>query len=53
MKRKCRPKALAHDRYGPLELLRLEEVERRTPKEDSVLVGVHARREAVGQCVAA
>ncbi len=35
-------RAVVHDRYGPLEMLRLEEVERPTPKEDEVLVRVHA-----------
>lgn len=35
-------RAVVHDRYGPLETLRLEEVERPTPKEDEVLVRVHA-----------
>jgi NADPH:quinone reductase-like Zn-dependent oxidoreductase len=35
-------KAVVHDRYGPLEVLRIEEVERPTPKEDEVLIKVHA-----------
>ena len=35
-------RAVVHDRYGPLEMLRHEEVERPTPKEDGVLVRVHA-----------
>ena len=35
-------RAVVHDRYGPHEMLRLEEVERPTPKEDEVLVRVHA-----------
>jgi len=35
-------RAVVQDRYGPLEMLRLEEVERPTPKEDGVLVQVHA-----------
>ncbi len=35
-------RAVVHDRYGPLEMVRLEEVERPTPKEDEVLVRVHA-----------
>jgi NADPH:quinone reductase-like Zn-dependent oxidoreductase len=34
--------AVVHDRYGPPEVLRLEEVERPVPKEDEVLVRVHA-----------
>jgi NADPH:quinone reductase-like Zn-dependent oxidoreductase len=35
-------KAVVHDRYGPPEVLRLEEVERPVPDKDEVLVRVHA-----------
>ena len=35
-------KAVVHDRYGPPDVLRLEEVDRPVPKEDEVLVKVHA-----------
>ena len=35
-------RAVVHDRYGPPEVLRLEEVERPVPNENEVLVRVHA-----------
>ena len=35
-------RAVVHDRYGPPEVLRLEEVERPVPAPDEVLVKVHA-----------
>jgi NADPH:quinone reductase-like Zn-dependent oxidoreductase len=35
-------RAVVHDRYGPPEVLRLEEVDRPVPKDDEVLVRVHA-----------
>src|SRR3712207_1608589 len=35
-------KAVVHDRYGPPEVLRVAEVERPVPREDEVLVRVHA-----------
>ena len=45
-------KAVVHDRYGPPEVLRVAEVERPVPKEDEVLVRVHAstvtRSDAMG-----
>ena len=45
-------RAVVHDRYGPPEVLRVDEVERPVPKEDQVLVRVHAstvtRGEAMG-----
>jgi NADPH:quinone reductase-like Zn-dependent oxidoreductase len=37
-----RVRAVAHDRYGPPDVLRLEEVERPVPKDDEVLVRIHA-----------
>jgi NADPH:quinone reductase-like Zn-dependent oxidoreductase len=35
-------RAVVHDRYGPPEVLRLEEVERPVPKENDVLVRIRA-----------
>ena len=35
-------RAAVHDRYGPPEVLRVAEVERPVPKDDEVLVRVHA-----------
>jgi NADPH:quinone reductase-like Zn-dependent oxidoreductase len=35
-------RAVVHDRYGPPEVLRVDEVERPVPKEDEVLVRVEA-----------
>jgi NADPH:quinone reductase-like Zn-dependent oxidoreductase len=35
-------KAVVHDRYGPPEVLRIDEVERPEPAEDQVLVKIHA-----------
>src|ERR1700737_4268131 len=37
-------RAVAFDRYGPPEVLRLEEVERPVPKDDEVLIKVYATR---------
>ena len=35
-------RAVAHDRYGPLQMLQLEKVERPTPKEGEALSFVSA-----------
>src|SRR5262249_28275765 len=37
-----RIRAVVHDRYGPPEVLRVAEVERPVPRDDEVLVEVHA-----------
>ncbi|MGZ3486918.1 MAG: NAD(P)-dependent alcohol dehydrogenase [Isosphaeraceae bacterium] len=43
-------KAVVYDRYGPPEVLRLENVERPAPKEDEVLVKVRATAVTRGDC---
>jgi len=35
-------RAVVHDRYGPPEVLRIEDVPKPAPKEDELLVRVHA-----------
>ncbi len=35
-------RAVVHDRYGPPDVLRLEDVERPVPEDDEVLVRIHA-----------
>ena len=43
-------RAVVHDRYGPAEVLRIEEVERPVPKENEVLVKVHATTVTRSDC---
>jgi NADPH:quinone reductase-like Zn-dependent oxidoreductase len=43
-------RAVVHDRYGSPDVLRLEEVERPVPKEDEVLVRVHATTVTRSDC---
>jgi NADPH:quinone reductase-like Zn-dependent oxidoreductase len=43
-------RAVVHDRYGPPDVLRLEEVERPEPKENEVLVKVHATTVTRSDC---
>jgi NADPH:quinone reductase-like Zn-dependent oxidoreductase len=45
-------RAVVHDRYGPPEVLRVAEVERPAPKEDEVLVRVHASTVTRGEAMA-
>ena len=40
--RRSEMRAIVHDRYGPPEVLRVDEVERPVPNDDEVLVRVHA-----------
>lgn len=35
-------RAVVHDRYGPPDVLRLDDVERPAPKDDEVLIRIHA-----------
>jgi NADPH:quinone reductase-like Zn-dependent oxidoreductase len=43
-------KAVVHDRYGPPDVLRIEDVERPVPKEDEVLVHVRATTVTRSDC---
>ena len=43
-------RAVTFDRYGPPEVLRIEDVDRPAPKEDEVLVRVHATSATRSDC---
>jgi NADPH:quinone reductase-like Zn-dependent oxidoreductase len=43
-------KAIVYDRYGPPDVLRIEDVDRPEPTEDEVLVEVHAAAVTRGDC---
>src|ERR1700693_2458085 len=43
-------KAVVFDRYGPPEVQRMEEVERPVPKDDEVLVRIHATTVTRSDC---
>src|SRR5215469_582847 len=43
-------RAVVYDRYGPPDVLRLEEVERPAPREDELLVKIHATAVTRADC---
>jgi NADPH:quinone reductase-like Zn-dependent oxidoreductase len=45
-----RTKAIVCTRYGPPDVLQLREVEKPTPKDDEVMIRVHAASVAMGDC---
>ena len=49
-RRLIRMKAVVYDRYGPPDVLRIEDVERPVPKEDEVLVRIHATTVTRSDC---
>ena len=43
-------RAVVYDRYGPPEVLRLEDVPQPVPKEDEVLIKIHATTVTRSDC---